>query len=45
MGGHKARVMVMGNVYKSLAEKPQENRRLVRSKRRREFHIKIDYMA
>jgi len=45
MGGHKARMVVMGNAYKSLAEKTQGNRRLVQSKRRREYNIKIDYMA
>jgi len=45
MGGHEAHMMVMGNVYKILAEKPQENRCLVRPKRRREYNIKIDYMA
>jgi hypothetical protein len=44
MGGHEARMMVMRNAYKILAEKPQENRQLVRLKRRREYNIKTDYM-
>jgi hypothetical protein len=45
MGGHEARMMVMRNAYKILAEKAQENRRLARPKRRWEYNIKIDYMA
>jgi len=43
MGGHEARMMVMGNVYKILAEKPQQNRRLVRPKRWRKYNIKRDH--
>jgi hypothetical protein len=45
MGGHEERMIVLRKLYKILAEKPQENRRLVQSKRRKEYNIKIDYMA
>jgi len=44
MGKHEACMMVKGNLYKILVEKPQKNRRLIRPKRRREYNIKIEYM-